>query len=43
MGELAAERVVRRIEKADEVPLFIQTPVKLVIRRSCGSELAASG
>lgn len=41
MGELAAERVVRRIENADEVPLFIQTPVHLVIRDSCGAPQAA--
>jgi LacI family transcriptional regulator len=38
MGELAAERVVKRIENADEIPLFIQTPTHLVIRQSCGSE-----
>ncbi len=37
MGELAAERVVRRIENEDEIPLYIQTPTKLVIRHSCGS------
>jgi len=37
MGELAAERVVKRIENANEVPLFIQTPTHLVIRQSCGS------
>ncbi len=36
IGELAAERVVRRIENEDEVPLFIQTPTRLVIRQSCG-------
>lgn len=38
MGELAAERVVKRIENPNEIPLFIQTPTSLVIRRSCGSE-----
>ena len=38
MGELAAERVVRRIENENEVPLFIQTPTNLIIRHSCGSE-----
>jgi DNA-binding LacI/PurR family transcriptional regulator len=38
MGQLAADRVVRRIENADEVPLLIQTPTHLVIRQSCGSE-----
>ena len=37
MGELAAERVVKRIENPDEIPLFIQTPTHLVIRQSCGS------
>jgi DNA-binding LacI/PurR family transcriptional regulator len=37
MGELAAERIVKRIENEDEVPLFIQTPTRLVIRQSCGS------
>jgi DNA-binding LacI/PurR family transcriptional regulator len=37
IGELAAERVVKRIENEDEVPLFIQTPTHLVIRHSCGS------
>lgn len=37
IGALAAERIVRRIENAAEVPLFIQTPVELVIRRSCGA------
>lgn len=38
MGELAAERAVKRIENPDEIPLFIQTPTYLVIRKSCGSE-----
>jgi len=38
IGKLAAERVVRRIENEDEVPLFIQTPTQLVIRNSCGSK-----
>ena len=37
IGELAAERVVKRIENEDEVPLLIQTPTHLVIRQSCGS------
>jgi DNA-binding LacI/PurR family transcriptional regulator len=36
MGELAAERVVRRIEDEEEIPLFIQTPTHVVIRHSCG-------
>ncbi len=38
MGELAAERIVKRIENEQEIPLFIQTPVHLVIRTSCGSK-----
>jgi DNA-binding LacI/PurR family transcriptional regulator len=37
MGELAAERAVKRIENEHEIPLYIQTPTKLVIRQSCGS------
>lgn len=32
MGELVAERVVKRIENEQEIPLFIQTPTHLVIR-----------
>lgn len=36
MGELAAERIVKSIENEHEIPLFIQTPVHLVIRASCG-------
>jgi DNA-binding LacI/PurR family transcriptional regulator len=38
MGTLAAERVVKRIENEEDIPLFIQTPTHLVIRHSCGSE-----
>lgn len=38
LGELAAERVVKRIENADEIPLTILTPTHLVIRQSCGSK-----
>ena len=34
IGELAAERVVRRIENEDEIPLLIQTPTHLVVRQS---------
>ncbi len=34
IGRLAAERVVRRIENDDEVPLYIQTPTELIIRNS---------
>ncbi len=37
LGELAAERVVRQIENENETPLFIRTPVQLVIRQSCGA------
>jgi DNA-binding LacI/PurR family transcriptional regulator len=37
MGELAAERLVKRIENEQEIPLLIQTPTHLVIRQSCGS------
>ena len=36
IGELAAERLVRRIENPDEVPLHIIVPTSLVIRQSCG-------
>jgi LacI family transcriptional regulator len=36
IGELAAERVVKRIENEDEIPLLIQTPTHLVIRQSSG-------
>jgi DNA-binding LacI/PurR family transcriptional regulator len=38
MGELAAERVIKRIENPQEIPLLIETPTDLVIRQSCGSE-----
>lgn len=41
MGELAAERAVRRIENEHEIPLFIQTPTHLVIRQSCGNDQRA--
>ncbi len=34
IGALAAERIVRRIENVDEVPLHVQTPTYLVIRQS---------
>jgi DNA-binding LacI/PurR family transcriptional regulator len=37
IGELAAERVVKKIENEQEIPLLIQTPTHLVIRQSCGS------
>lgn len=36
IGELAAERAVKRIENDQEIPLHIQTPTHLVIRESCG-------
>jgi DNA-binding LacI/PurR family transcriptional regulator len=37
IGELAAERIVRLVENEQEIPLVIQTPTYLVVRRSCGS------
>ncbi|MAU08341.1 MAG: hypothetical protein CL607_00850 [Anaerolineaceae bacterium] len=37
IGRLAAERVVRRIENPDEIPLRITTPTSLVVRKSCGT------
>ena len=37
IGELAVERLVKRIENRREIPLVIQTPTRLVIRQSCGS------
>jgi DNA-binding LacI/PurR family transcriptional regulator len=37
MGELAAERMVRRIENPNEIPLHIIVPTELVVRESCGS------
>jgi DNA-binding LacI/PurR family transcriptional regulator len=39
IGELAAERAIRRIENPDEIPLQICTPTYLVVRESCGSHL----
>ena len=38
IGELAAERAIRRIENPDMIPLLIQTPTHVVIRQSCGSQ-----
>lgn len=38
LGEVAAERIVRRIENPDEVYLKITVPTSLVIRQSCGSK-----
>jgi DNA-binding LacI/PurR family transcriptional regulator len=38
MGELAAERIVKRIENAQEIPLLIQTPTHLVVRASSGGK-----
>jgi LacI family transcriptional regulator len=35
LGELAAERIVRRIENLDEVYLHIIVPTSLVVRQSC--------
>ena len=37
LGELAIERIIRRIENPSEIPLRIITPTSLVIRQSCGS------
>ena len=37
MGEIAAERLIRRFENPDEIPLRIITPTSLIIRQSCGS------
>ena len=39
LGELAVERIIRRIENPNEIPLRIITPTSLVIRQSCGSSL----
>jgi DNA-binding LacI/PurR family transcriptional regulator len=39
IGELAAERVIRRIENEQEIPLLIQTPTHLVVRQSCGTKM----
>ncbi len=36
LGELAAERLARRIENPAEVYLKITTPTSLVLRQSCG-------
>ena len=37
IGELTVERVIKRIENEDGIPLVIQTPTHLVIRQSCRS------
>ena len=37
LGELAAERLVKRIENPVEVYLKINAPTSLVIRQSCGA------
>ena len=39
MGELAAERLVRRIKKPDDRYLKIITPISLIVRQSCGGHL----
>ena len=39
MGELAAKRLVQRIEKPDDRYLKIITPISLVVRQSCGVRL----
>lgn len=36
LGEIAAERAVRRIENPKEIPLDITVPTQLLIRHSCG-------
>lgn len=38
IGSLAAERVVRRIENENEIPLSIKTPTELIIRSSTGNK-----
>ncbi len=38
LGEIAAERLAKRIENPDELFLKITTPTSLVVRQSCGSE-----
>ena len=42
MGELAAERLVRRIKQPDDRYLKIITPISLVVRQSCGARLGAN-
>ena len=37
LGELAADRIARRIENPDEVYLKLTTPTSLVVRQSCGA------
>lgn len=37
LGELAAERMIRRIENPQEVPLRIIVPTELMVRQSCGT------
>ena len=39
IGALAAERAIRRVEDAQELPLQIVTPTSLIVRQSCGAEL----
>ena len=41
LGELAAERLVKRLENPAEIYLKITTPTSLVIRQSCGVGLRA--
>jgi LacI family transcriptional regulator len=38
LGQLAAERLIQRIEDHSSVPLQIITPVELIVRASCGSQ-----
>lgn len=40
LGELAAERIVRRIKNRDEIYLHIYVPTSLVVRQSCKNLIA---
>ncbi len=40
LGEIAAERLSKRLENPAEVYLKITTPVSLVVRQSCGAKLS---
>ena len=40
LGEIAAERLARRLENPVEVYLKVTTPTELVVRQSCGAGLA---
>ena len=43
MGELAAERLIHRIENPDDRYLKVITPVSLIVRQSCGASLNNGG